>query len=192
MEKRYSKTPIELVTREEPEQDNNSIGTLTGYIAVFNSDSVNMSGYVEQIAPSAFEDSLKDNDVVALINHDHSVVVGRMSAGTLRLKEDDHGLYFEIDLPDTQAGRDLKVNVGLKNLIGCSFGFCIEAEEWDDKEEVCTLTRVNLFEVSVGVTFPAYPSSSMELRLANHRNKTRDRDKAKYRLRVIDNVVRGL
>jgi hypothetical protein len=53
--------------------------------------------------------TLKASDVRALVDHDTGRVIGRTSAKTLRLSEDDTGLRAEIDLPDTTDGRDLAV-----------------------------------------------------------------------------------
>lgn len=179
METRKNGNAIRLETREE----GGGLGTLSGYIAVFNSDSHDMGGFVEQIRPGAFAESLRTNDVVALVNHDHGAVVGRLSAGTLRLSEDETGLKFEIDLPDTLAARDLKTLVGLKNLLGCSFGFEVLADSWSQKDgkDFCTLEKIRLWEVSVGVTFPAYPETSMDLRnrLKSRHSASRRRYRAK-------------
>jgi len=178
MEIRSSKQKISL-----RETEGQASKTLTGYIAVYESDSVDLGGYIEQIAPGAFAESLARNDVVALINHDHSVVVGRLSSGTLRLTEDDKGLAFEIDLPDTQAGRDLAVLVRRGDLLGCSFGFGIDEVEWTERDGVpfSLLKKIDLQEVSVGVTFPAYEATSMQLRM----KKSLDgKARAKARLKI--------
>jgi HK97 family phage prohead protease len=189
MEIRKNNLPISIKVREEgDETPSNSIGTLTGYISVFNTDSFDLGGFVEQVQPGAFTETLEKNDVVALINHQHSVVVGRMTAGTLRLHEDETGLYFEVDVPDTQAGRDLKILVERQDLLGCSFGFQIEGEEWSqrDGKDFCVLTKINLMEVSVGVTWPAYGDTSMKMRdrLTARRNNLRQRDKARLKNKV--------
>lgn len=161
LERRSHVAPLSIETRAEP--DEASIGELRGYVARFDSDSVDLGGYTERIRAGAFRESLETNDVVALLNHEHSVVLGRLSAGTLRLSEDDQGLAFSLDLPDTQAGRDLRTLVARKDLRGCSFGFEIEKESWEGADR-CYLDKVKLHEVSLGVTFPAYPETSMDLR----------------------------
>jgi HK97 family phage prohead protease len=135
--------------------------TLTGYIARFNELSEDLGGFQEKLAPGCFASSL-GKDIRALINHDTSSVVGRTSVGTLKLSEDAQGLAFSIDLPNTQAARDLKVSVERGDLSGCSFGFVCTKDAWAGN--IRTVLDTQLFEVSVGVTFPAYESTTMALR----------------------------
>ncbi len=137
--------------------------TLAGYIALFNSLSEDLGGFREVLAPGCFAGSA-GKDIRALINHNTDTVVGRTSAGTLTLSEDAKGLAYSIDLPDTQAARDLKVSAARGDVTGCSFGFFCNADEWNGAENVRTVKDVELFEVSVGVTFPAYESTTMQLR----------------------------
>jgi HK97 family phage prohead protease len=146
--------------------------TLTGYIAVTDQPTEMFPGYVEVLKKGCFKRSLDpsaDNDVVALINHDDDAPVGRLSAGTLTLKEDSKGLAFSLTLPDTTRAKDLKVSIERKDVTGCSFGFyCDQGDCTYFEDTDGTVTRsiesLNLVEVSVGVTFPAYPQTSMSLR----------------------------
>ena len=131
--------------------------TLRGYAAVFNSPSQPLP-FTETIEPGAFRDSLNSrNDIKLLWNHDTSIVLGSTRAGTLRLAEDDRGLYVESSLPDTQAGRDAAVSIQRGDVTGFSFGFRVPVggDVWANASER-VLKRVNLHEVSVGVAFPAY------------------------------------
>lgn len=138
--------------------------TLSGYIAVFNSPSEDL-GYTEILAPGCFTRSLASgNDIVALINHDDNAPVGRTSAGTLHLAEDDKGLAYTIQLPNTTRAADLKESVKRGDLTGCSFGFVCTDDAWDAKSLTRTIRDVELIEVSVGVTFPAYTDTTSQLR----------------------------
>jgi HK97 family phage prohead protease len=131
--------------------------TLRGYAAVFNSPSQPLP-FIETIQPGAFRDSLKSrNDVKLLWNHDTGIVLGSTRAGTLRLGEDQRGLFVEANLPDTQAGRDAVVSIQRGDVTGFSFGFRVPAggDEWANANERI-LKRINIHEVSVGVAFPAY------------------------------------
>src|SRR5690606_5179958 len=78
---------------------------LEGYAAVFDAPSEDLGGFVEYVRRGAFARSLKSNhaDPLALVHHMPHLVLGRRSAGTLKLEEDDRGLRFEIELPDTQT-----------------------------------------------------------------------------------------
>jgi len=134
--------------------------TLRGYAAVFNSPSQPLP-FIETIERGAFRASLESkNDIKLLWNHDTGIVLGSTRAGTLRLMEDERGLFVEADLPDTQAGRDAAVSIQRGDVTAFSFGFRIPAggDEWASPSERL-LKRVNVHEVSVGVAFPAYTAT---------------------------------
>jgi HK97 family phage prohead protease len=97
-------------------------GVLRGYAAVFDQPTTRQRDFegTETIARGAFDDVLED-DVLALVNHDQAMLLGRTSAGTLRLAPDEHGLGFELDLPDTTLGRDTRALVARGDLAGMSF-----------------------------------------------------------------------
>jgi len=141
---------------------------LTGYIARFNSLSEDLGGFREMLSPGCFSSSLTAGTAIrALANHNTDHCLGNTASGTLRLHEDNKGLAFECDLPDTTAARDLKISVSRGDVTGCSFGFCTVADSWTADAEgriIRTVKDTELYEVSVGVTFPAYSSPSAQLR----------------------------
>ena len=65
----------------------------------------------ERFEVGAFRSSVAADDIRALYNHESGQVLGRVSAGTLRLNETERGIEYEIDLPDTSFARDLAVSV---------------------------------------------------------------------------------
>ena len=110
---------------------------IVGYAAKFNSLSEEMWGFREQIAPGAFAEALKKSDVRALFNHDPNYVLGRQSAGTVSLTEDNVGLHYEIDPPDTQWARDIVSSIERGDIAESSFAFSMSGgvEEWDDSAQ---------------------------------------------------------
>ncbi|MFQ5509484.1 MAG: HK97 family phage prohead protease [Leptospirillia bacterium] len=141
---------------------------LVGYAAVFNAPSEDLGGFVEYVRPGAFTRSLSSGpDVVALVHHRPELVLGRSSAGTLRLHEDAHGLRFEVDLPDTQAGRDVGVSVQRGDIRGASFAFSVPdgGDRWQMQGDLMTrdLLDVNIRDVTVTAT-PAYPDTTVAKR----------------------------
>ena len=144
-----------------------------GYAAVFNSQT-DIGGYFKEvIAPGAFRDALK-GDVRALIDHNSGRVIGRTTAGTLRLAEDASGLAVEIDLPDTTDAQDLAKLIERGDISGMSFGFEVTKQTWDETGDVPvrTIEAVNLFEVSV-VAFPAYPDTTIAMRSLDEARKAK-------------------
>ncbi len=162
-ERRFLPLNLKIETRESDDGP----AKIVGYAAVFNSMSEDLGGFREKIAPGAFKGALKDSDTRALFNHDSNLVLGRASAGTLRMKEDDTGLHVEIDPPDTSFARDLMVSIERGDITQQSFGFTIKEDEWEDLDgdnPVRTLTKIGrLFDVSP-VTFPAYPDTEVAVR----------------------------
>lgn len=142
---------------------------ISGYAAVFEKLSVNLGGFVERISKGAFGGSIKSNDVRALWSHNIDIPLGRTGNKTLVLSEDDTGLFFKLDLPDTQAGRDAFESIKRKDVTGMSFGFTVPpgGSVWERGKEngphVRTLMKVDLIEVSP-TAFPAYPDTKVSAR----------------------------
>lgn len=145
---------------------------IEGYAATFNSEA-KIGGFVEVIAPGAFRDAL-EGDVLAMLDHDPGKVLGRTRSGTLRLSEDSKGLAFSLDLPDTQAGRDVIALAERGDLGGMSFGFTVPpgGDSWQGNRR--TLRSVALKEISVVQAWPAYPDTEIALR-ALRRNADAER-----------------
>ena len=141
---------------------------LVGHAAVFG-QTARLAGGYERIAPTAFQRALEapETDVRALVNHNPAMVLGRQSAGTLRLSTDKEGLRFDVDLPDTSYARDLRELVARGDVTGASFGFIPGEDEFataPDGKQVRTHTSVaKLIDVSP-VTFPAYEGAGVALR----------------------------
>jgi len=137
---------------------------LTGYAAVFGQEA-RIADFSETIAAGAFQRSLTGGaDILALADHDPKRVLARTKSGTLRLSEDDKGLRFELDVPDTTVGRDILALAQRGDLGGMSFGFTVDpdGEEWNGDKR--TLHNVKLHEVSVVQSFPAYDGTSVSAR----------------------------
>ncbi|WP_100961049.1 HK97 family phage prohead protease [Bosea sp. FBZP-16] len=135
--------------------------TLSGYAAVFNSDTAIGDYFVERVAPGAFANTIK-GDIRALVDHDWGRVIGRTKSGTLRLVEDERGLKIEVDIPNTTDGNDLWELVERGDISGMSFGFRVTKQSWDETGDtpIRTIEAVELFEVSA-VAFPAYDDTSI-------------------------------
>lgn len=149
--------------------------TVVGYAAVFGEVADIGDHFREVLARGAFTQTLKTADVRAYFDHDRGRVLGRSTAGTLRLNEDNKGLAVEIDLPDTSDGRDVRALIERGDISGMSFGFIVTRQEWDETGEVPlrTIHGVELIEVSI-VSEPAYSGASIALRsLDDARNERR-------------------
>jgi len=135
---------------------------LEGYAATFGAEA-RVSDFVETIRAGAFAATLASGaDVLALVDHDPTRVLGRTRSGTLRLSEDTRGLSFAIDLPDTQAARDVLALAERGDIGGMSFGFKATGENWSGKRR--ELRAVELHEISVVSAWPAYSNTSVEAR----------------------------
>ena len=133
----------------------------SGYAAVFNSDSEPLP-FTERIAPGAFRGSLRNrNDIKLLWNHDTGSVLGSTRAHTLRISEDERGLYVEADLANTSVGNDARELIKRGDVDSMSFGFTVPrgGDEWNSEGTVRTLNMVSLHEVSI-VSMPAYTATA--------------------------------
>lgn len=146
---------------------------LRGLAARYNSLSNDLGGFRERLAPGSFKGVLNDPelDCRALINHSPDAVLGRTKSGTLQLRETENGLEFSVDLPDTQAARDLHVSISRGDISQCSFSFrCGDdefSEETDERGQPYTCRTIHsfreLFDISA-VTYPAYEDTAVVAR----------------------------
>lgn len=141
--------------------------TIRGYAAVFDSMSQPLGAFREVIRKGAFKKTVRESDIRALWNHDPNYVLGRKSARTLRLEEDDKGLLTRIFPPSTTWASDLMTSIERGDVSQMSFGFQMVKDRWLDPGKdglpVRELLEVRLFDVSP-VTFPAYQQTEVHVR----------------------------
>jgi len=140
--------------------------TVSGYAAVYRSVSNELWGFEEVIEPGAF-DSADFSDVRALFNHNPDHILARTSSGTLNLSNDEDGLKYEFEMPDTTLGRDLLVMMKRGDISQSSFAFTIKEDSWEEREGSLPLRHIRqidkVYDVSP-VTYPAYEQTSASVR----------------------------
>ena len=179
---------------------------LEGYAALFD-DWAQIGGdtwgFMESIAPGAFAESLKNDDIRSFFNHDGNYVLGRTSAKTAEFDEDKKGLRAVIHPPDTAAGRDVVTLIKRGDVTGMSFMFRTKKDEWTEPEAKGDLPKRRLLDVQLyeagPVTFPAYEATSISARdrakelqrgpegwaaLARRREARREADRIMFELAV--------
>ncbi|MFD3483788.1 HK97 family phage prohead protease [Streptomyces sp. NPDC058665] len=201
--RRLSLSAADVVIRAE-----GTAARFGGYAAKFNSrTSIGNPlrwGFYEEIADGAFTKTLTEGDARMLIDHDSYYVVSRVSAGSLLLAEDAHGLAVDSALDNGLSYvSDLRANVNNGNITGMSFGFYVIKDEWNSETveiegadpvqvDVRIIREVRLVEVSA-VTFPAYTDTEAELkavaRALDHRGDLAAVEaRAAYRPELLDLV----
>jgi HK97 family phage prohead protease len=156
--------------------------TIRGYAAKFNSLSQAMpvveegkvvAYFREQLMPGCFASAIPVSDIRSLFNHDPNLILGRTTAGTLRIAEDEVGLAFENDPPDTTYSRDLQISMQRGDITQCSFGFNVAegGDSWtkDASSPGNYIRSINciskLYDASP-VTYPAYVNTDCAVRSA--------------------------
>jgi uncharacterized protein len=144
--------------------------TIAGYAAVFNSLSNDFGGWREIIKPGAFDETLANNpDVSARIQHEGGLTtVGRTRNGTLTLRADDTGLWYEAKVPDTTAGRDIVELISQGYITKSSFAFTPRGDKpfnwlFSDDGDIREVLNVDLWDVAP-VDGPAYEATTVKVR----------------------------
>ena len=129
---------IELRVISEPFNMDNDTTFLGGYASVFNVgsiiyDPVADKKFIETIKPGAFTKTIAERDILFLVNHNNmDIPLGRTKSGTLQLMEDNVGLNYRLNLP--QSRKDIKESVQRKDMSGMSFAFWVTKDKWYTNE----------------------------------------------------------
>jgi HK97 family phage prohead protease len=144
---------------------------IRGIAPPWESLSVDLGGFREKFAPTAFDKLLAKRklDVPLLFNHDDSKILARTTNGTLRIEKTDKGLAYEADPVATQTAAEVMTLIRSKTIFGSSFAFTVnpKGETFAEDERgnvIRTITEASgLYDLSP-VTRAAYPSSSLSAR----------------------------
>jgi hypothetical protein len=160
-ERRFTPVPVEI----RAGKDRRAIG---GYAAKFHRMSQNLGGFKEQIAPGAFNRSASQGwpDVQARYNHDDNMLLGTTGGNSLRLRVDEEGLVYDVDLLDDELSQRIYKLVERGDVRQSSFAFIADEDDWtadDTGFPMRTLNQVRLLDVAP-VNAPAYLDTSVGLR----------------------------
>ena len=171
MEKEIRTMPVTL----EVKKDGSNKPLVHGTVSVYNSESnmiVDKRGrkFIEVIEPGFFSGVL-DQDVFATIEHDDNKIVGRSSAGTLKITDTPTELRTENDVAPTTFGNDLLVNIGRGEIRGMSFAFqCKDGgDQWERRSgDVYKRTlKAGGCAALLDITYtanPVYSATAVEMR----------------------------
>jgi HK97 family phage prohead protease len=118
--------------------------------------------FYERMLPGVFDQSLASGrDVIATVNHDSTLILGRLSSGTLRIEPGPDGLSVAVSAPDTSYARDLAASILRGDVKGMSFIFDDVDVEWSTYQgERCRdVRKAILHEVSF-VALPCYTATT--------------------------------
>lgn len=177
--------------------------SIQGYAATFNRPTVlyKIEGveFKEVIARTAF-DKTDMKDCCLKYNHsDQVMILARTRGGSLKLKTDDNGLFFDAKLFNTTSGKDVHLLVKEGVLDKCSFAFTIapDGDTYDPKTRTRTITNIEkLWDCSI-VDIPAYDSTSVQARsffeaeAEKERLDKRERDRKVKRLALMLELTKG-
>ena len=170
----------------EIRQEDDGLIRVAGYAAVFGQET-NIGGFfTEVIEAGAFTSALERNDdVVFLVNHD-GLPLARTRSGTLRLSQDERGLYIETELdsddPDVRA---IVPKMKRGDLDKMSFAFVATRQTWDDSGDMPKrmIQDLQLYDVSI-VNTPAYDGTEIGLRSLQQYRDEQNKTQAIRRLRM--------
>ena len=156
---------------------------ISGQAIVFERESLPIGGsYIEVIKRGALDDTDMSR-VVARTGHDDRQLLGTTMGGTLRLLVTREALVYDVDVPDTVAGRDSAVYIERGDIAGSSFAFVPDYNNggvtWVDrsKEGLLAIREINkiksLHDVSPVIN-PAYADSSVGLRAYEQWKESQD------------------
>lgn len=175
-DREYRTLNLEVEKREEGEPSyivRGYASTFEPYVLWTTEEGVDIK---EVIAPDAFKDA-DLSDVVFRVDHE-GAVYARSSAGTLEIGVDEHGLFDKADLSKTARARALFEDIAAGNYPKQSFAFSVAEDSYDKTTHTRTIRKIaKVYDVSP-VSFPANPTTELDIATRNFINGVIDGEKA--------------
>jgi len=127
--------------------------------------------FVEKVAPGAFRKAIEQSqrDIDFLAEHKNELILSSTRNGSLKLIEDEQGLYMSAVITPTSWGKDYYELISNGLYRNMSFGFRTLKDSWKPLKDGLferTIEELELMEVSV-VKDPAYLQSTIAARGIN-------------------------
>ena len=177
-----------------------------GYATTFNQPYRLMGDEKVTVNEQVDRDAFRDTDMSDVImQYDHEgPVFARISNGTLKLEEDEHGLKVTADLGGTERGRQLFEEIDGGYTTKMSFGFTVTGEKKTRSKDaeghvtiLRTITRIGkLFDVSA-VSLPANDATEISSRtisdglIAEAAEEIRAEEERQRRIGEIRKILKG-
>ncbi|MEV5943654.1 HK97 family phage prohead protease [Streptomyces sp. NPDC051994] len=151
--------------RAKPDGTGGDTLTFTGYACVTEQGYEMedwLGPYTEVVRSGAFTKTLSEGaDVPFLVNHG-GLTLARTKSGTLRLAEDDTGLYTEADLdPASPHVQALRSAMDRGDVDEMSFGFWVTRQQWSPDFDQRDILEVRLHKGDVSVVnYGANPNTA--------------------------------
>lgn len=127
------------------------------------------------------------SDTRLLVNHDLKKVPLARTPRTLTLSLTQAGLEMVAQLPDTEEGKSVYTAVKRGDISGMSFAFKVPegGDSYDRLTNTRTIHKIDkIYEISV-VSFPAYPTTSVEARSVMENLNSSERNDLRIKLNKI-------
>ena len=145
-----------------------------------------------RFAAGAFTRSIAAGGVLSFAWHSDSIsnvsLLGSQKAGTLRLSDGADGLGFELDLPETSYGNDLRALAARGEPIGMSFTIAQGGKAVRSKDGITTYTDVRLLSVDP-VALPAFEGTDVILNSADHEGENARAQAVRIRARTLSRFL---
>ena len=165
-------------------QDDNGLGTVVGTVIRYG-DRAKIGTYVtEEFAPGSLTKALTSDLIFANRMHQPGQLLGRVGRG-LRLNDSEERLDFELDLPDTQTGRDTAYELRTGILTGASIEFGASQVEYKGSHRIIREARLRPTGGFAIVNDAAYPDSFATMK------RWAEADGAYAMSRILDDAERG-
>ncbi len=160
MEKRYIENKVEI----RAEDDKTFI---EGSGIVFGVESQDLGGFTEIIDPRAL-DGADMSDVIIRTEHDNNFILGRTSSGTAEVSINGDTADYRVEVPNTNAGRDVIELIKRGDINGSSFAFSGVTDDWEERDNgtvLRTITEIRKIHDMSPVVNPAYLQTNNKVAL---------------------------